>query len=246
MSKYRYEIICLTCNERCLNSRRNGKFCSPKCKGEYMMKNDINQRKYSYNRQYFSTIDTPAKAYWVGFILGDGHLRKNGKSITFTLASKDAQQLYNFIDEIGGDREQVKYRYYNNKSCLSIDSKQMVQDLILIDVPSKNKSYTAKPLSLPYQSAFWLGLFDADGSVGIYDGNIYIKLCGTKSICTGFSKFLGYGGRYIYKIRNCWEFKKSCNKDYKKICRKIYKFNIQSLERKKQIFERYKNGNKMC
>lgn len=213
---------------------------------------DTYNHKYHYNREYFKEINTPEKAYWIGFILGDGHLSKLRNSIIFHLASKDKQQLYNFIDEIDGDYTQIK-RNYNKYdiTSLCITSKQMIQDLINIGIPYKNKSFTAKPLEIPYINAFWLGIFDADGSVGIYGqkskykNKIYkynrfqTRMIGTKSICTAFSKFLGYNGEYVYNKINVWQFNKQSQSSPLLIYQKLYKYNILCLQRKKEIFERW-------
>ncbi len=35
------------------------------------------RHKIAFNEDYFATIDTEAKAYWLGFIYADGNVRKN-------------------------------------------------------------------------------------------------------------------------------------------------------------------------
>ena len=216
--------------------------------------------KYNYNRNYFKDIDTPQKAYWIGFIIGDGHLARDKRHLMFATANKDKQLLYNFIDNISGSKDQVKnviqHSHYKISN-LTISSKQMVNDLIKIGVPHKNKSSTAEPLDIPYQSAFWLGLFDADGSVGVYKWKgiirrrsyicilLKVTLSGTKSICDGFSKFLGYGGRYVYKNGSVWVFDKAGKNICERIYSKLYEYDIPCLERKKQIFERWMDAEKI-
>jgi hypothetical protein len=36
--------------------------------------------KYSINENYFSVIDTPSKAYWLGFLFADGSVYKRRAS----------------------------------------------------------------------------------------------------------------------------------------------------------------------
>lgn len=256
-----YKLKCKVCKNTFYTRYEKQKTCGYKCSGKYARINKIRigikhpQVKYSYNREYFKEINTPQKAYWVGFILGDGHIRKkeNNFSLQFCLAKKDVQLLYNFIDEIGGDYAQVKERYHrfssNGMVYLKISSKQMVQDLIKIGVPYKNKTFTARVPKMPggFISAFFLGLFDADGSVGVYNGYnnkefIAVQMCGTKSICEGFSQFLGYNGKYVYKSKSIFNFKKEIKLDCDDVFFKLYKYDIPCLERKKNIFREWINA----
>lgn len=205
-----------------------------------------NRVKYNYNRQYFKNIDTPQKAYWVGFILGDGWLGKY--NIDIVINKKDIQLLYNFINEIGGGYGQIRERKELSAVRLPIYSKQMVQDLIKIGIPCKNKTFNAvvPDITEEFMSAFYLGLFDADGSVGIYYRDnacnwkrFHISLLGTKSTCKSFSDFLGYGGKYVYNRGNYWTFLRSNNSIAEIIYDKLYKFDIPCLDRKKNIFKRW-------
>lgn len=52
-------------------------------------------KKYNYNTTYFEKIDSPEKAYWLGFLYADGCVRKNGKSLILeiTLSKTDKLQL---------------------------------------------------------------------------------------------------------------------------------------------------------
>ena len=240
---YYHSLICQNCCNSFFNRLKHQKFCCFKCYAEY-------HQKYSYNRNYFSKINTPQKSYWIGFILGDGHLTRNGIQLVFRLAKKDKIILKNFLDEIGGSYEQVKeYEHYNNMISLCISSKQIVQDLINIGIPHKNKSFTAKPIKLPFQSAFWLGVFDADGSIGVYEitddrySNPYkynalnISLVGTKEICEGFSEFLDCNGKYVYKRGKIYNFSKGCKRLREVIYEKLYEYDIPSMERKKNVFK---------
>ena len=44
----------------------------------WMKENNINirKRKYNVNEQYFSDIDSPEKAYWLGFLSADGYVHQ--------------------------------------------------------------------------------------------------------------------------------------------------------------------------
>lgn len=248
-----YKLVCENCNKDFL-SLHNQPFCSHKCFGEDFEKRGIvgekhGGSKYSYNRSYFKVVDSPTKAYWIGFIVGDGHVSCG--QLSFGLAPKDKQLLCNFLDEINGSYEQIKDRKKERMSQLQIKSKEMVQDLIDVGVPAKNKTFMAVvPDYIPQKhiSAFWLGLFDADGSVGVYKSKtsckdgiheydvVSVTLTGTKDLCLNFSYFLEYEGRYVYPIANVWRFNIKGKYITDEIYKKLYKLDIQCLVRKKGIF----------
>lgn len=243
---YRVKNRCKYCNRYIMfGFHENQKYCNKMCRL-------YSNRKWYYNFNYFNKIDKPEKAYWIGFILGDGHIYN--KTVNIGIIDSDIKLLYNLIDEINGNYEQVRKINCERLVRLDLNNTQIVQDLINLGIPAKNKSYTAKPLDIPFINAFYLGLFDADGSVGVYNDKVnykkkiykyksfYLQLAGTKEICEGFRDFLGYKTKYIYKRCNYYQFKlrnkNTCLNTYKK----LYKYNIPCLERKKNIFKRWMDG----
>src|SRR5271157_1766693 len=46
-------------------------------------------RKHTFNEHYFDTIDTEAKAYFLGFLFADGHNQTSRNSVSLKLHSKD-------------------------------------------------------------------------------------------------------------------------------------------------------------
>ena len=98
-----------------------------------------------FNSRYFQNIDTPTKAYWLGFIYADGWVSINEKRRTYELGielcASDVQQLLDLNNELGGvhliSRKHKECVIYNNKVTsitdivkLRIYSKPLVQDLI--------------------------------------------------------------------------------------------------------------------
>lgn len=55
-----------------------------------------NRQKYAINHNYFQNIDTPEKAYWLGFLEADGCISKNNTQLTFELQARDELSLYKF------------------------------------------------------------------------------------------------------------------------------------------------------
>ena len=60
--------------------------------------NNIEQKsklvRYKFNEDYFETIDTEDKAYFLGFIVADGNINKNNNSVR--IIQKETDILYEF------------------------------------------------------------------------------------------------------------------------------------------------------
>lgn len=69
---------------------------------KYDLESNQKYQKPSYNSHFFDKINTPAKAYILGFILGDGHLTKK-QSFEITVAIQDKQVVDFISDKIGGN-----------------------------------------------------------------------------------------------------------------------------------------------
>lgn len=174
-------------------------------------------RKYHCDESFFHTIDTEAKAYWLGFIYGDGCVAYSDKSCTspnrlsINLSSKDRCQLEDFNHDISSNFPITNYipkgSYAENPmSKLYINSIEMCRDLISHGcIPNKTRQ-----LSFPYNSIpeqlyhhFIRGLFDADGYIGV--GPVF---CITKYI-----PFLRQIQRILIDTLNLSETKVSIYKD---------------------------------
>ena len=60
-----------------------------------------------YNRHVFDTIDTPEKAYWLGFIVADGYLNIDRRMLRIKLGNIDKSHLIKYIEFLGGDIEDM-------------------------------------------------------------------------------------------------------------------------------------------
>jgi hypothetical protein len=116
-------------------------------------------------RDYFNTIDTQEKAYWLGFLAADGAIFCNGRqySITLDLQLRDLHWLERFRDIIAPGATITKHgdRSYS----VSIGSQEMVRDLMTLGIGPR-KSNTLEWPSVPegFVIPFLLGYFDGDGS----------------------------------------------------------------------------------
>jgi hypothetical protein len=140
----------------------------------------IANKKYQVDDDYFYTIDTEEKAYWLGFLYADGYVRmKNNRSgeLKLKLSSKDREHIELFNKCLSSNYpikdsiSIIKYKGTESKSNVSevrIYNTKIVSHLInngcvsnktfLIRLPNINKSIIRH---------FIRGYFDGDGCIYI-------------------------------------------------------------------------------
>lgn len=136
------------------------------------------KRKYKINEYYFDKIDTPNKAYILGFLWADGcNFPKKG-TISMSLEEQDKDILECIRNEINSERplEFIDYSHkhdfgyvYKNQYRLLLYSVHMCKTLEDIGmVPNKSLVATFPKISSNLIKHFVRGLFDGDGSVYQY------------------------------------------------------------------------------
>lgn len=161
-------------------------------KSKYVMKGGVNmagKRKYTCNYDYFSKIDTPDKAYWLGMLMADGcvmhtrrlrHLKtcdswQDRFYLQLSLKEDDIGHIQKFIKAIGSNHPINIYEYsgkqYNNDGKygrLIIEDRHLVEDLIALGVCEK-KTLILKYPNIPPEldSHFIRGYFDGDGCISM-------------------------------------------------------------------------------
>jgi hypothetical protein len=130
------------------------------------------KRQYKINDTYFDEIDTPNKAYILGFLYADGgntsNYIKKRYCITITLQESDSQILYDIKNEIGYEAP-IKFREYGGCKTATLDicNKHIVLKLHELGV-IPNKTLTLKfPewLQEELYPHFIRGYFDGDGCI---------------------------------------------------------------------------------
>lgn len=117
----------------------------------------------------FKNLDTPEKAYWFGFIVGDGciWINKNIWAYRFVLTLKDKEHVEKLIEFLGYSKSRISL---DSKGLyqFSIGCKPLVMDLLNLGVtPKKSLTVDASVIPINYQWDFMRGLFDADGCIHI-------------------------------------------------------------------------------
>ena len=138
-------------------------------------RNNISDREIydiSVNENYFDKIDSKNKAYWLGFIAGDGHVSELHKNIAIELGIRDKNHLQLFLNSLESDHV-IKIRNCHNKktdaryqTChVSICRSKIVADLTKHGVgPNKSKELSISP-TIPENlvNHFVRGIIDSDG-----------------------------------------------------------------------------------
>lgn len=128
------------------------------------------------NSDYFESIDTPDKAYWLGFLYADGGINSGKRwSVRINLQDRDKDHLKKFLDAVEDYDTQIKETVKKTEKknykgvYISLGDKKMVLDLINKGCTPK-KSFTAtfpNEDQVPDEliSHFVRGYFDGDGCI---------------------------------------------------------------------------------
>lgn len=122
---------------------------------------------------FFETIDTEEKAYWLGFLYADGYNHEEKREVKIGLAARDEDFLLQFRDLIFPNKDKPLYYHEENgvrtKCELSITSVKMSRQL------AKHGCMQAKTFKIKFPyfideslcRHFIRGYFDGDGSLSI-------------------------------------------------------------------------------
>lgn len=137
-------------------------------------------RSTYFNENYFESIDTEDKAYWLGFIAADGcvYTFKRSQSsptsparrkLSIQLQDSDASHLQKFLDCMNSRHSVYHLNRFSTETktaCISIQSEKLCEDLKKYGIVER-KTHILEPYILPNDLAkhYWRGYIDGDGSV---------------------------------------------------------------------------------
>lgn len=219
---------------------------------------NMNQ-KHKHNQDFFETIDTEEKSYWLGFLAADGCLssRENGnRTVNLTQGKKDVSHLLRFKTILNATQklyERTNKTYGSVTFRLSISSQKMFSDLVDKGLTPR-KSLTLKPPKNVPQELIrhWIrGYFDGDGSIHIYfdkrfkHRNNPLKFrgsfAGTQEVLTFIKEKINISGS-VRKPKNVNIFYLRFSGKYQieKVYHYLYNESTLFLNRKKNIFDERK------
>jgi len=139
---------------------------------KYNYKSGSDGKKYC-NSDYFETINTKEKAYWLGFFSADGYVNQSTRSIEFCLKDEEAVILFKKALKSKHKISCKNGKYYR----LSIKDKKMSQDLLSLNLDNnKTYNYSIPIDKIPEKlmSHFLRGYFDGDAYIGISSQNKFV------------------------------------------------------------------------
>lgn len=150
-----------------------------------------NKQGYPRNEFIFSKIDTPEKAYWLGFLYADGCVRTNNEISINITDYEHVKKFQKFLGAINHKIVETKDKRWNNAKPLyrfAVKDKQISKDLIKWGcVPNKTLLIEKIPnIPRDYISHFIRGYFDGDGSLYYLKGTSNYRI----SFVSGAEKFL--------------------------------------------------------
>lgn len=217
------------------------------------------------NIDYFETIDTHLKAYFLGFIAADGCISKaygrntpNSHKLTIGLNLKDRIVLERFKEELcwtGIFNE----RPDTSLTVLCIQNKKLTDDIIKYGLTPR-KSLTlgniVNNVPIGFRNSFILGYFDGDGCATLsqpkgptgtgfskkgvpYKKRLTASFLGTLDMIEGIAYEVGLTSAYLYqpsKDKNTYHLQVSKKSELIKLYRYMYKDCPFFLDRKHSKF----------
>jgi len=197
--------------------------------------------KYQFNDNYFNIAIDAERAYWLGFIMGDGCV-SNG-SLHIELHKKDTGHLQKLLDSMESNHP----IYHTHKSSIiAIRSNVLCESLAAYNiVPRKSKGNITVPIDkipLKYQRDYFRGLVDADGCLHFTKSGFWsITLTGNLSTIKDFrdwimKEFNFEGLANIRQIHeNTYQLQSGGNVRVPPIINKLYNKSKIFLDRKYEL-----------
>lgn len=193
------------------------------------------------NPGYFDPVDTPDKAYWLGFISADGCIvttpgHPEGSHLAVQLAARDREHLAKMKEATGATGSV----FCDGESAnLSVHSRGLTESLIDLGVTPR-KSMTLEPWDGPagLMPHYWRGEVDGDGSLARKGDGIWtLFLCGSEATVRAFAAWAAEitGTKAKPYRTTCWNISISGRYQVPKLVRALYGNGGVSLDRKQRM-----------
>ena len=235
--------------------------CCPNTVKKKLLNNGVKMRtragfKKPWNEDYFETIDTEAKAYFLGFIMTDGNVsirHCSSPAIRLQIQTSDNYILEKLKLEYGTDNKISICNRKTSMSELRVHSKKMAQDLEKYGVvPCKTgkEQFPINKIPKYLIRHFLRGFFDGDGWVtitthGKSKPRLNVGFCGNVNVIPQIKDYLTkelgvYNLKPTFKERdNLSSIIYGSKNDVKKLYDYFYQDATIYLTRKKDKFDFY-------
>lgn len=150
--------------------------------------------RLNLDTDFFKTVNTESKAYWLGVVCADGHIARSSRDCLFynkmALISKDLDLIDKFKRSINSGHKISKRCIYDKRTkkyytsyMIQITSKWFVSHLINLGIGHDKTTKAKFPnIDTTLYRHFIRGLFDGDGSLSLSNNRLRINLISTKEI----------------------------------------------------------------
>lgn len=216
---------------------------------------------YTYDKHYFDKIDSPEKAYWIGFIMADGYVydnrskpnKSNAYGIRIRLHEKDHEHLEKLNECMNGNipirivKNHGVYENCSNLSEFNITNKVIMESMYRMEMVGKKSTKEFIPKEIedsPFVASFLLGLFDGDGSLYKNKNLVEWSMFSSRDLVlfakNYFEKELGVTFQKIDVNNNCdklFRLRTGSRKTIIKIMDHLYSSTNIFLKRKKEFYQ---------
>ena len=197
--------------------------------------------RQTFNECYFDNIDTPNKAYLLGFLYADGCINKNNV-ISFTVHKNDKEILEMYVSELKATNQIACVK---NKPHVRLDfcSKHMCDTLINLGCGrNKTNSLEFPTISEIYKYDFIRGFMDGDGCISVknqgYHKYISLSFTGTDNMMNTLKTMFEVDNPVTF-YRNAYALHIGKTKDVVRILNNIYNNAELYMTRKFNKYQEY-------
>ena len=205
-----------------------------------------------FDKEYFRTIDTEAKAYYLGLLLTDGNVFKMKRNtdqyrIQLSLKYDDVDIIQRFKEELDATTKISHYNKNGRNECMfAVHSKEMAHDLSKYGLHER-KTFEAELTNLVPKELYVhyiRGIFDGDGTVYITKSNeLRFGFYGTHKLVYQVEQYLideiGINNNSIFDKDTVSFVTFAKKQDVINFYNLIYSNSHFYLNRKKEVFEKY-------
>ena len=146
---------------------------------------------------YFDKIDTPEKAYLLGFLFSDGYIAKTAYGVTIGLALQlQDKYILEYIKQAWGVDNKISE--YKNSAKIQVTDSHMYNRLVELGIQEdkSHQDYILPNIDENLLNSFILGYFDGDGCITIKStGYSVISICcNSKIFLESVKQFLNKNG----------------------------------------------------
>ena len=147
---------------------------------------------------YFQTIDSAEKAYFLGYLFSDGYICSGNYNCSKQMSLAVQLQDRYIIDRLHANMQlNTKINVYKNSAKLVVTNLQLYNDLVALGMKEdkSHQDYTLPLIPDEFMNSFILGYFDGDGCITIKASHAIVV-----SICCNSYVFLESMQKYLESV----------------------------------------------